>query len=55
LQLFYQSTDNLVDFDTGKGPHHVQHNGPAGLYYIYIFTLSGFNTTTPYTLVVTYP
>jgi hypothetical protein len=55
LQLFYQSTDNLVDFDSGAGSLHVEYNGPAGLYYLYIFTLSGHNSTTPYSLVVNYP
>jgi hypothetical protein len=55
LQLFYQSTNNLVDHDTGLGDLHVEHNGPAGIYYLYIFTLSGFNSTTPYTLVVNFP
>lgn len=55
LQLFYQTTDNRVDFDTGQGDLHVEYNGPAGLYYIYIFTDSGLNDDFPYTLVVTYP
>jgi hypothetical protein len=55
LQLFYQSTNNLVAFDTGLGDLQVQYNGPAGLYYLYIYTNSGFNNTTPYTLVVNYP
>ncbi|MCI0732056.1 MAG: hypothetical protein L0332_35770 [Chloroflexi bacterium] len=54
LQLFYQSTNNLVVFDTTP-PFQVQHSGPAGLYYIYIFTASGHNSTMPYTLRVTYP
>jgi hypothetical protein len=55
LQLFYQSTGNLVDFDTGLGPLHVEYSGPAGLYYLYIYTNSGFNDTTPYNLIVNYP
>jgi hypothetical protein len=53
LQLFYQSTGNLVGFDS-EPPFNVNHNGAAGVYYIYIYTNGGFNTT-PYTLNVTSP
>jgi hypothetical protein len=36
-------------------PYTLSYNGQAGWYYIFIFTESGFNSTTPYTLRVTYP
>jgi hypothetical protein len=54
LQLFYQSTNNRVDSDL-NAPYHITYTGPAGWYYIYIYTAGGYNTTTPYTLRVTYP
>jgi hypothetical protein len=54
LQLFYQSTNNRVDYDL-DAPYHITYTGPAGWYYIYIYTAGGYNTTTPYTLRVTYP
>jgi len=54
LQLFYQSTNNRVDYDL-DAPYHITYTGPAGWYYIYIYTAGGYNTTTPYILRVTYP
>jgi hypothetical protein len=54
LQLFYESTDNRVAWDLDP-PYHIGHAGGAGWYYVYIFTESGYNSTTPYTLRVTYP
>jgi hypothetical protein len=54
LQLFYQSTGNLVAYDA-TAPFNINYNGPAGLYYIYISTGSNFNNVNPYTLRVTYP
>ena len=30
--------------------YHIMYTGPAGWYYIYIYTAGGYNTTTPYTL-----
>jgi uncharacterized membrane protein len=54
LQLFYQSTANRVGF-VPSPPYTLSYNGQAGWYYIFIFTESGFNSTTPYTLRVTYP
>jgi len=54
LQLFYQSVANLVAFDL-DAPYQINHSGPAGTYYIYIFTESGFNSLTPYTLRATFP
>jgi hypothetical protein len=54
LQLFYQTTQNLVAFDSTGPTYHVEYTGPAGLYYIYIFTASGYNNT-EYSLVANYP
>ncbi|MEW5985932.1 MAG: hypothetical protein AB1791_04805 [Chloroflexota bacterium] len=54
LQLFYESTNNRVAFDL-DAPFSIQHTGPAGWYYIYIFTASGWNSNTPYSLWATYP
>jgi hypothetical protein len=54
LQLFYQTTDNRLAYDLDP-PYQITYNGPPGTYYIYIFTESGFNGVTPYTLRVTYP
>jgi hypothetical protein len=36
-------------------PFQIVHTGTAGWYYIYIFTESGYNSSTPYTLQVSYP
>ena len=36
-------------------PYHLSYTGQAGWYYIQIYTVSGFNTTNPYTLRVTWP
>jgi hypothetical protein len=54
LQLFYQSIDNLVAYDL-KSPYQINYPGPAGSYYIYIYTAGNFNSSTAYTLRVTYP
>ncbi len=54
LQLFYQTTSNVAAFDL-SAPYAITYNGAAGWYYIYIFTGSNYNSTTPYTLRVTYP
>ena len=54
LQMFYQSVANRVASDV-EAPYHIDYNGQAGLYYIYINTAGSYNTTTPYTLRVTYP
>jgi hypothetical protein len=54
LQLFYQSTANLVDSDV-KAPFQINYAGPAGWYYIYIYTAGNFNSSTAYTLRATYP
>jgi uncharacterized repeat protein (TIGR02543 family) len=54
LQLFYQSADNRVGF-VPDPPYTLSYSGPAGWYYIFIFTESGHHSHTPYTLRVTYP
>ncbi|MEM4204931.1 MAG: SBBP repeat-containing protein [Candidatus Methanomethylicaceae archaeon] len=54
LQLFYQTPGNRVAGCIGSSCH-VDYTGPAGLYYIYIYTAGNYNSTTPYTLRVTYP
>jgi len=56
LQLFYQAAkeENRVAFDL-EPPYHIEYTGPAGMYYIYIYTAGGYNTITPYVLRVTYP
>jgi len=53
LQLFYQSVDNRVAHALSP-PYHIEYAGPAGWYYVYIYTESGYNSTTPYTLRVVY-
>ncbi|MFZ6026298.1 MAG: LVIVD repeat-containing protein [Chloroflexota bacterium] len=35
-------------------PFHIEYTGKAGLYYIYIYTASGYNNRDPYTLTLTY-
>jgi uncharacterized repeat protein (TIGR02543 family) len=54
LQLFYQSADNRVGF-VPDPPYTLSYSGPAGWYYIFIFTESGYHSHTPYTVRVTYP
>jgi DNA-binding beta-propeller fold protein YncE len=54
LQLFYQTPGNVVAYDL-TAPYHIEYTGPAGGYYIYIYTAGNYNTITPYTLRVTYP
>jgi len=54
LQLFYQGINNRVDHDL-EAPYEITYSGPAGWYYILIYTESGHNEHTPYTLRVTYP
>jgi hypothetical protein len=54
LLLFYQSTDDQKDRVWEK-PYHIAYSGPAGWYYILIYTESGHNSNTPYTLRVSYP
>ena len=54
VQLFYQTVGNRVAGDM-DAPYHVEYTGPAGWYYIYIYTAGGYNSTTPYTLRATFP
>ena len=54
LQLFYQTPGNTVAYDLYP-PYSIEYNGQPGFYYIYIYTAGGYNSTTPYTLRVTYP
>ena len=54
LQLFYQTTGNLVAGDL-DAPYHIEYTGPAGWYYIYIYTAGNYNSSTAYTLRLTYP
>jgi len=59
LQLFYQTTGNRVGYSASV-PYRIvcpqgACTGAAGLYYVFIYTASGFGSTTPYTLSVDYP
>lgn len=56
LLLYYKSTGEpmLRTYDY-EAPFIITYNGIAGWYYILVFTASGHNSTTPYTLEVTYP
>ena len=36
-------------------PHHFDYSGPPGLYRLRIYTELGYNTTSPYSLTVTFP
>lgn len=52
LVLLNQAGQTLKqDFEA---PFSIQHAGPAGLYYVLVYTESGFNNT-PYTLTTTFP
>jgi hypothetical protein len=55
LQLFYQSPAGGPVAYVTSAPYHLDYNGQAGWYYAYIYTESGYNQTTPYTLRVSYP
>lgn len=56
MQLFYQNETTPRAFDTDPGPDfHITYNGPAGQYYIFIFTESGYSATPLYNLAVNYP
>ncbi len=45
---------NLITY-VWQPPYHIERSMPAGWYYIYIFTESGYNNTTPYTLYSMFP
>ena len=44
----YKAIDNTA-------PYGITYDGQPGLYYLRIYTASGYNSTSPYTLQVTYP
>jgi hypothetical protein len=54
LQLFYQNTSNLMKYDY-DAPYSIDYTGEAGWYYIYIHAAGNYNSSTAYTLQVTYP
>jgi hypothetical protein len=54
LQLLYKGASNRVDFSLAP-PYHIEYNGLEGWYYIYIYTASGYDDTTQYTLRATFP
>ncbi len=55
VQLYYESTANLVSFDA-EPPFHIGYNAAiAGRYFIRIVALSGYNNSTAYTLRATFP
>jgi hypothetical protein len=54
LQLFYQSPAGGPVAIATSPPYHLDYNGPAGWYYVYIYTAGGYNQSTPYTLRVSY-
>jgi hypothetical protein len=53
LQLFYRSTSNRVAF-VYSPPYQVNLVGQPGWYYIYIYTASGYNSNSTYTLRAVY-
>lgn len=52
--LFYQSIAD-VRAVSQIPPYHIDYTGPAGWYYIYLYTASDYSSTAVYTLTVTYP
>lgn len=55
LQIFYESTDQLVAYKTIE-PFYIElEDQPPGLYYVFILTKSGFNSDSEYTLRVYQP
>ncbi len=53
--LLYNQSGGLLASDQ-DAPYHVEYAAPTGgVYYIAIYTAGNYNTTTPYTLRVTYP
>jgi hypothetical protein len=54
LQLFYGSVGSRVGYDVSP-PYHIEYTGAPGWYYVYIYTASGYNSSTLYTLRATYP
>ena len=54
LQLFYGDVGHRVGYDPDP-PYKIEYLGDPGWYYIYIYTASGYNNTTAYTLRATFP
>lgn len=54
LQVYYQSINDPNNQFRALPPYHIDYNGSAGWYYIFVFTEANFNDQT-YTLVVDYP
>ena len=54
LLLYQNSIDNRVGLDN-TAPYAINYSGAPGIYFVRIYTASGYNSTTPYTLQVTYP
>lgn len=54
LQLFYESSANMVQFDSTP-PFRVTHNGPAGRYYVRVVVVGDYNQSTAYTMRVNQP
>lgn len=55
LQLFYQTTSNRLAYVTSPPFSISRLNADPGMYYVYINTPNGQNTTTKYQLIVEYP
>lgn len=55
VQLLYETKTNRVAYAPGPS-YHIEYDAQrSGRYYIFIYTPSGHNQHTPYTLTVTYP
>ena len=54
LQVYYQSISDPNSQYRALPPYHIDYNGPAGWYYIFVYTGSNFNDQT-YTLTVDVP
>lgn len=54
LLVYYQSAGNTVAVDN-TAPYELSFSGEPGTYFVRIYTASGYNSATPYSLTVTYP
>ena len=54
LLLYHELPDVLVARDYTP-PYHIEYTGAAGLYYLCIYTESGYTYGAPYTLRATFP
>ena len=52
--VYFQTAGNTVAIDN-TAPYALSFSGEPGVYYVRIYTASGYNSTTPYRLTVTYP